>query len=112
MISTHNRVPKEELAHRLSALRSSLSEHDPKWEMVILSNRINLYYFTGTMQDGILIITPDAATFWVRRYLPRAQEQSFFEDLRPPEVLLRTGRAAIPFHSTHILNIKQLLLLG
>lgn len=100
MISTHNRVPKEELAHRLSDLRSSLSEHDPKWEMVILSNRINLYYFTGTMQDGILIITPDAATFWVRRYLPRAQEESFFEDLRPMKSFrVLEGSYPIPQHA-------------
>lgn len=97
---THNQVPKDELDSRLSALRSSLSAHDPTWEMVLISNKINLYYLTGTMQDGILIITPDSATFWVRRYLPRAQEESLFEDLRPMKSFrVLEGSYPVPQHA-------------
>lgn len=97
---THNQVPKQELDNRLSALRSSLSVYDPAWEMVLISNKINLYYLTGTMQDGILIITPDAATFWVRRYLPRAEEESLFEDLRPMKSFrVLEGSYPVPQHA-------------
>lgn len=97
---THNQVPKQELDSRLSALRSSLSMRDPAWEMVLISNKINLYYLTGTMQDGVLIITPETATFWVRRYLPRAQEESLFEDLRPmTSFRVLEGSYAVPQHA-------------
>ena len=80
---THNQVPKSELDARLAALRAALSDHDPAWEIALINNKISLYYLTGTMQDGVLVITPDAATFWVRRYFPRAQEESLFTDIRP-----------------------------
>lgn len=97
---THNQVPKQELSNRLSALRTSLFAHDPMWEMVLISNKINLYYLTGTMQDGVLIITPDAATFWVRRYLPRAQEESLFDDLRPMKSFrVLEGSYPVPQHA-------------
>lgn len=67
---THNKVPKSELDARLSALRAALTARDPAWEMVLINNKISLYYLTGTMQDGVLVITPTEATFWVRRYFP------------------------------------------
>lgn len=97
---THNQVPKQELDNRLSALRTNLSEHDPAWAMVLISNKINLYYLTGTMQDGVLIITPDTATFWVRRYLPRAKEESLFDDLRPMKSFrVLEGSYKVPGHA-------------
>lgn len=80
---THNKVPKAELDARLAALRAALSTRDSDWQMALINNKISLYYLTGTMQDGVLVVTPDSATFWVRRWLPRAQEESEFADLRP-----------------------------
>ena len=80
---THNQVPKSELDARLAALRAALSDRDPAWEIALINNKISLYYLTGTMQDGVLVITPDAATFWVWRYFPRAQEESLFAYIRP-----------------------------
>lgn len=73
---THNKVPKSELDARLSALRAALAARDPAWEMVLINNKISLYYLTGTMQDGVLVITPPrqpsgyAATSPVRRKSP------------------------------------------
>ncbi len=29
---------------------------NPGWEMAVVMSKINLFYFTGTMQDGMLII--------------------------------------------------------
>lgn len=78
-----HKVPKKELDARLSALRAALTQDDPGWEMAILNNKISMYYFTGTMQEGSLVVTPAAATLWVRRDLGRAQSESLLEDLRP-----------------------------
>ncbi len=82
-MQTHDQVPKQELERRLAALRQTLSEQDPAWDMVLIHSKINLYYMTGTMQDGVLVITPDSAVFWVRRSFSRAQAESLFDDLRP-----------------------------
>ncbi len=78
-----HKVPKEELDARLSALRAALAQDDPGWQMAILNHKISMYYFTGTMQVGALVVTPDSATLWVRRDLGRAQDESLFQDLRP-----------------------------
>lgn len=83
MFDFHARVPKEELDNRLAALRAKLQETDPKWSFVLICDKINLYYLTGTVQQAALTITPDEAILWVRRSLERAQQESYFADIRP-----------------------------
>lgn len=83
MFDFHARVPREELDSRLVALRARLSAADPDWKLAFVNHKINLYYLTGTMQDGVLTITPDEAILWVRRSIDRAQRESNFADIRP-----------------------------
>lgn len=83
MFDFHARVPREELDRRLAALRAKLSQTDPDWSLVLVSSKINLYYLTGTMQEGVLTVTPDEAILWVRRSLERAGQESLFADIRP-----------------------------
>jgi Xaa-Pro aminopeptidase len=57
---------------------------NPDWEIVVIFSKINLYYFTGTMQDGMLIILKNGeATLWARRSYERAQDESLFPDIEP-----------------------------
>ena len=57
---------------------------NPQWETVVIFSKINLYYFTGTMQDGMLIIPKNGeATFWVRRSYERALDESLFPTIEP-----------------------------
>jgi len=57
---------------------------NPEWETAAIFGKINLYYFTGTMQDGMLLIPrDDDAVFWVRRSYERALEESQFPLVRP-----------------------------
>ena len=67
-----HKVPKDELDARLAALRAALTQADPAWQMAILGDKISMYYFTGTMQVGAFVVTPDSAVLWVRRDLGRA----------------------------------------
>lgn len=76
-------VPASELAARLAKFRLALSAKDDAWQMAIVTNKLSLYYFTGVMHDGVLVILPDAATFWVRRDYESAVQQSHMEDLQP-----------------------------
>lgn len=55
----------------------------PGWEIAIVNNKVNMYYFAGTMQDGVLVIRPQDAVLWVRRSYERACNESLLEDIRP-----------------------------
>jgi len=56
----------------------------PHWELAAFLGKVNQYYFTGTMQDGVLLVPRDRdAVFWVRRSFERARDESMFPDIRP-----------------------------
>lgn len=61
-----------------------MDSSNPGWENAAIFGKINQYYFTGTMQDGVLLIPRDGdPVFWVRRSCERALEESSFPDIRP-----------------------------
>ncbi|MEG6523559.1 M24 family metallopeptidase [Desulfotomaculum sp. 1211_IL3151] len=79
-----SKVPFTELQARMKRFRDKMKVSNPDWEIAVVINKINLYYFTGTMQDGLLMIPRgDEAIFWVRRSYERALEESFFPNIKP-----------------------------
>jgi Xaa-Pro dipeptidase len=77
------KVPLTELAGRLDRFRARMDRTQPGWEMAAITGKIPLYYFTGTMPDGLLLIPQEGdAVFWVRQSYDRALDESFFPDLR------------------------------
>lgn len=83
MFDFHARVPRQELEARLAALRARLTAADPGWQLALVNSKVNMYYLAGTMQDGVLTITPNEAILWVRRQYDRAVRESEFADIRP-----------------------------
>jgi len=80
------KVPYSELEARLKKFRNIMDVGNPGWELAAIFSKINLYYFTGTMQEGMLLIPRnDNAIFWVRRSYDRALLESFFPDIKPME---------------------------
>ncbi len=78
------RVPKDELKARMKRFLAQMDKDNSEWECAAIFGRINLYYFTGTMQDGMLLIPHDGeAVFWVRRSYERALDESFFPRIEP-----------------------------
>lgn len=77
------RVPRGELCKRLAAFRHEMDKRTPQWRIALINHKVNMYYFTGTMQDGVFAVTPDEATLWVRRSYERAKNESLFDDIRP-----------------------------
>lgn len=76
------KVPLPELKNRMDAFRKQMDISNPEWEMAVIFSKINLYYFTGTMQDGILIIPKnEEPIFWVRRSYERALDESLFPNI-------------------------------
>jgi Xaa-Pro aminopeptidase len=61
-----------------------MDECNPGWEMAVVFSKVNLYYFTGTMPEGMLLIPrDDEAVLWVRRSFERAQDESLFPLIKP-----------------------------
>ena len=87
-----SKVPADELGHRLHRFRLLLEDADPDWELAVILSKVNLFYFTGTMQDGMLLIPRDGdACLWVRRSYERALDESLFPAIRP----MRSYRDAV-----------------
>ncbi len=64
---------KQELENRINNLFDLLKKQDA-FDTAMIINRVNQYYFTGTMQDGILIIKKNGdVAFFVRRSYERAK---------------------------------------
>jgi len=77
------KVPSSELHERINRLRTLMDKTNPEWELIAIIGKINQYYFTGTMQDGMLLIPcDDEAVYWVHRSLERALDESRFPNIR------------------------------
>lgn len=76
-------VPASELEARLERFRRAMDAAHPGWEMAAVNHKVAMYYFTGTIQEGVLLIRPQDAVFWVRRSFERACNESHFSDIRP-----------------------------
>jgi len=76
------KVPLTELKNRMECFQKLMDLSNPGWEIAVIFSKINLYYFTGTMQDGMLIVPKNGeATFWVRRSYERALDESLFPNI-------------------------------
>ena len=75
---------KAELDERFMRFRTTMNEVNPDWNTAIILGKVNQYYFTGTMQDGMLIIKRDGdASYFVRRSYERAREESPLASIYP-----------------------------
>ena len=78
-----NKVPSTELKSRMARFKTQMDAFNPEWEITAIFSKINQYYFTGTMQDGMLLIPRDGeATFWVRKSFQRAMDESLFSNIK------------------------------
>ena len=76
--------PKFELNERLNRFINTVNNNHPEWEVCVITGGVNLYYFTGTMCDGLFLIHRDkGTTLWVRRSYERALIESGVDDIRP-----------------------------
>ena len=70
-----------------------MDAENPNWELAAIFGRVNQYHFTGTMQDGVLLIPRnEEAVFCVRKSYERACTESLFPDIRP----MKSFRDAAP----------------
>ena len=78
------KVPLSELKSRLKRFVDIMNADIPQWKFVFVFSKLNMYYFTGTMQEGMLIIVRDEEPqLWVRRSYERAIDESEFPFIYP-----------------------------
>ena len=69
------RVPASELIRRTSAVQARIQQNDIDGLLII--QRVDLLYFSGTAQNGLLYIPADGEPIlFVKKYLPRAKAES------------------------------------
>jgi Xaa-Pro dipeptidase len=108
------KVPLTELEDRLGRFRARMDRTQPGWKMAAITGKIPLYYFTGTMPDGLLLIPQDGdAVFWVRQSYEKAVDESFFTDLRKMRSYrdVAAGMGIIPrevYLETDLVPVSQL----
>ena len=93
------KVPASELEDRVHRFRRIMDAENPEWELAVILSKINLYYFTGTMQDGMLLVPRNGeACLWVRRSYERAVDESRFPVILPMRSYrdAAAGMASIP----------------
>ncbi|PYG88584.1 Xaa-Pro aminopeptidase [Ruminiclostridium sufflavum DSM 19573] len=74
-------VTKQELETRILNLCTAMTKSCPEWDTALIINRINQYYLTGTMQEGLLVIKRNkTAQYFIRRSFKRAKEESMLKD--------------------------------
>jgi Xaa-Pro dipeptidase len=80
------KVPFHELERRMGRFRDRMDKERPDWKLAAIFSRINLYYLTGTMPDGMLLVPREGeAILWVRRSYERARDESLFPAIRKME---------------------------
>ncbi len=77
-------LTREEVTLRLENFRCAMDKRNPDWDTAIIVSKINQYYLTGTMQEGLFVIRKGGdASFFVRRSYERALDESPFEPIYP-----------------------------
>ena len=67
----------QELMLRREKFVALMNSSFPRWNCAVIMESVNKYYFTGTIQDGVLVIRRDGSlVYGVRRSLERALEES------------------------------------
>jgi len=78
----HDYTPADEIAKRLQALRAAVAAQ--KWDAALIVQDVDLFYFSGTMQNALLFCPPTGnAIMMVKKYQERAQRESAVEHVIP-----------------------------
>ena len=77
------KVPRSELESRMTRFLHEMDRSYDSWEMCAITGATGLFYFTGTICDGVLFIRREKdEILWVRRSYERALLESEFPDIR------------------------------
>ena len=74
------RVPEQEIKGRINNIQKELQDNDI--DALFVVQRVDIFYFTGTAQNGCLYIPAEGEPLlMIKKYYPRAREESPIEDI-------------------------------
>ncbi len=74
------KIPASEIDNRIARIQNRLQEAD--MDALLVVQRVDLFYFSGTAQNGFLFIPADGPPLLlVRKYLPRARRESAIRNI-------------------------------
>jgi len=77
------KIPKQELKNRMKRFITAMDKAHADWEICMIVGDMSMYYLTGTISDGVLLIRRDEeAVLWVRRSYERALTESEFGNIK------------------------------
>ena len=91
---------KQEILDRIGKLYVEMQKNGDYWEFVFITDKINQYYFTGTIQDGLFALKNDGSYYYfVRKSFERAKDECIIKENLYPMISYRdaaniTGRNA------------------
>lgn len=75
---------KRELENRTKKFFDEVNKQGRNWDAVFLIDKINQYYLTGTMQDGVFVLRNDGShAYFVRESFERAKLECMTDNLYP-----------------------------
>lgn len=79
-----NTVSAEDLKLRKKKFHDNMKRENPDWEVALIFSKINIFYFTGTTQNGVIIIPRNGELmFFVKRSFERSMIESHLENIYP-----------------------------
>ncbi|GHT79004.1 peptidase M24 family protein [Actinomycetota bacterium] len=104
---------KQELLARIQNLHSMLSAQGANWDAAIVVDRVNQFYLTDTMQDGLFFLMPDGSyAYFVRKSFERACEESSLDNIFPmsgyKDAFAKIGSIDVGFIETEIMPVAML----
>ena len=77
------KTPKFELEQRMRRFTAAMDAAYADWEVCAIIGDVNMYYLTGTICDGVLLIRRDKdAVLWSRKSYERSVLESEFGEIR------------------------------
>jgi len=75
---------KTEIEKRINKFYELMNKNCPDWDIAVMFDRVNQYYFTGTMQNSVLVFLRNGTTYYfVKKSYKRAKVESGFENIYP-----------------------------
>lgn len=77
---TKFKVPQAEIENRISKIQKELQDNEI--DGILIVQRMDLYYFSGTAQAGVLYIPAETEPLLlIKKYFPRAKEESPLKEI-------------------------------
>jgi len=102
-----NKTPKSELEQRMRRFTAAMGAAYSDWEVCAITGGVSIYYLTGTICDGMVLIRrgKDAA-LWVRKSYERAVLESEFGEIRHMKSFRDVAAAVSPLPDTLYLDMS------